>query len=106
MPVWAWILIALVAVVAVAMIVWMLSRQRKREALREKFGPEYERTVRERDSRRAAESELQDRERRREELNIRPLAPVARARYADEWGGVRRSSSTTQPPPSSMRTAS
>jgi hypothetical protein len=42
--------------------------------------------VRERDSRRAAESELQDRERRREE--IRPLAPVARARYADEWGRV------------------
>jgi hypothetical protein len=88
MPVWAWILIAVVAVVAVASIVWMLSKQRKREALQGKFGPEYDRTVRERDSRRAAESELQDRERRREELDIRPLAPLSRARYADEWGGV------------------
>jgi hypothetical protein len=88
MPAWAWILITVAAVVVVASIVWMLSKQRKREALRGRFGPEYDRTVRERDSRRAAESELQDRERRREELDIRPLAPVARARYADEWGGV------------------
>ena len=89
MPAWAWILITVVAVVAaVASIVWLLSKQRKREALQGRFGPEYDRTVRERDSRRAAESELQDRERRREELDIRPLAPLARARYADEWGGV------------------
>ena len=87
MPAWAWILITVVAVVAaVASIVWLLSKQRKREALQGRFGPEYDRTVRERDSRRAAESELQDRERRREELDIRPLAPLARARYADEWG--------------------
>jgi hypothetical protein len=88
MPAWAWIAIIVLAIVAVASIVWMLSKQRKREALQGKFGPEYDRTVRERDSRRAAESELQDRERRREELDIRPLAPVARARYVDEWGGV------------------
>ena len=87
MPAWAWILITVVAVVAVGSIVWMLSK-RRREALQERFGPEYERTVRERDSRRAAESELQHREKRREELDIRPLAPVARARYVDEWGGV------------------
>jgi hypothetical protein len=66
----------------------MFSKQRKREALRGRFGPEYDRTVRDSDSRRAAESELQARERRREELDIRSLAPVARARYADEWGAV------------------
>ena len=88
MPAWAWIVIIVLAIVVVASIVWMLMKQRRREALRGRFGPEYDRTVRERDSRRAAESELQDRERRREELEIRQLAPVARARYADEWGGV------------------
>jgi hypothetical protein len=88
MPAWAWIAIIVLAIVAVASIIWILTKQRKREALRGKFGPEYDRTVQERDSRRAAESELQDRERRREELEIRPLAPVARARYVDEWGAV------------------
>jgi hypothetical protein len=88
MPAWVWIAIIVLAIVAVASIIWMLTKQRKREALRGKFGPEYDRTVQERDSRRAAESELQDRERRREELEIRPLAPVPRARYVDEWGAV------------------
>jgi hypothetical protein len=88
MPAWAWIAIIVLAIVAVASIIWILTKQRKREALRGKFGPEYDRTVQERDSRRAAESELQDRQRRRQELEIRPLAPVARARYVDEWGAV------------------
>jgi hypothetical protein len=88
MPVWVWISIIVVAIVVLAAIVWMLSKRRKREALQGQFGPEYDRTVRERDSRRAAESELQERQRRREEFEIRPLAPLARARYADEWGGV------------------
>jgi len=88
MPTWAWIVIIVLAVVVVAAIVWVLVKRRKREELRGTFGPEYDRTVRERDSRRAAESELQERQRRREELDIRPLAPLARTRYADEWTGV------------------
>ena len=88
MPAWAWILITVVAVVAVGSIVWMLSKQRRREALQERFGPEYERTVRERDSRRAAESELQHREKRREELDIRPLAPVGTRSPRRRVGGV------------------
>jgi hypothetical protein len=88
MPAWAWILIIVLAIVVLAAIVWVRAKRRKREALRGTFGPEYDRTVRERDSRRAAESELQERQRRREDLEIRPLAPLARARYADEWSGV------------------
>jgi hypothetical protein len=36
-------------------------------------------------SRRKAESQLADRQRRREQLEIRPLAPEARTRFAEEW---------------------
>jgi hypothetical protein len=88
MPAWAWILILVVAVVVIAAIAWSISRKRRRDGLREQFGPEYERTVNERESRRAAESELQDRRERREQLDIRPLTPAAQSRYAADWRNV------------------
>jgi hypothetical protein len=88
MPTWTWVLIIALAIVVLAAIAWVLVKRRRRRALQGTFGPEYDRTVRERDSRRAAESELQERQRRREELKIRSLTPLARTRYADEWHGV------------------
>jgi hypothetical protein len=87
MPAWVWVIIAIVVIVAVALAVWAATRKRRTESLRQQFGPEYDRTVEETD-RREAESELERRRRRREELDIRPLAPGARTRYADEWRAV------------------
>jgi hypothetical protein len=89
MDTWVWIVIA-VAVVAVVVLLamWLAARKRRTSQLREGFGPEYERTVDEVGSRRKAESELSDREKRREELDIRPLAPGARDRFADRWRTV------------------
>jgi hypothetical protein len=75
-------------VLVVAAIVGALTvgyRMRRRQALHEKFGEEYERLVREHDSRSGAEKELRERERRHAELDLRPLTPEARDRYADEW---------------------
>jgi hypothetical protein len=88
MPAWAWILIIVAAVVVIAAIAWSIARGRRRRSLREQFGPEYDRTVDDRDSRRAAESELQDRRDRRDELDIRPLTAAAQSRYAADWRGV------------------
>jgi hypothetical protein len=89
MDAWIWIVIA-AAVVAVVLLAlwWAASRKRRTDHLREGFGPEYDRTVEEAGSRRRAESELSDREHRREELDIRPLAPGARDRFADRWSPV------------------
>jgi hypothetical protein len=88
MPVWGWILIA-IAVVAVIAVLAALSLARRRSAgLRRRFGPEYDHTVDAADSRRAAEAELSARERRRAELDIRPLDAAARERYADSWQRV------------------
>jgi hypothetical protein len=89
MDTWVWILIA-AAVVAVVLlaIAWAAARKRRSSHLREGFGPEYDRTVEEAGSRRRAESELSDREKRREELDIRPLAPGTRDRFADRWRTV------------------
>src|SRR5439155_6404839 len=53
--------------------------------LQEQFGPEYNRVLDDSESRREAEGELTERERRREELDIRPLPSVARRRYLAAW---------------------
>ena len=85
MPTWAWILIAVAAVVVVALIVWSALRTRRTRTLREGFGPEYDRTVADAPSRREAETELSERQKRREELDIQPLSPEARDGYANSW---------------------
>ena len=54
MPVWAWILIAVV-VVGVAAAAY---RQRRTRALRDRFGPEYERAMTEQGGRRKGEEAL------------------------------------------------
>lgn len=87
MPVWGWILIGVGAVVLVALAWLGMDRQRSRR-LQEKFGPEYGRTVSERGDRRAAESELREREQVRDQLEIRPLSPSQRERYGREWERV------------------
>jgi hypothetical protein len=85
---WIWVVIAVVVIAVIAIVAWYAARRRRTEGLRRQFGPEYDRTVDETGRPRAAESELEERRRRREELDIRPLAPGARARYADEWRDV------------------
>jgi hypothetical protein len=61
---------------------------RRRRHLREQFGPEYDRLVESEQGRRAAEAELRERERRHDELEIRPLDPAARESYASEWARI------------------
>ena len=85
MPNWAWIVIVIGAVVVLAAIAWSAYNTRRRRGLQERFGSEYDRTVADAPSRREAESDLAERQKRREELDIRPLAPEARDRYASEW---------------------
>lgn len=91
MPVWGWILIAaaIVVIAAVAILVTRSANSRKRtERLKERFGPEYERTVGEAGEQSGAEDELAARERKRDKLDIIPLSPGAREKYADSWRTV------------------
>jgi hypothetical protein len=85
MATWVWIVIAIAAVVVLALVLWSALRARRTRTLREGFGPEYERTVADAPSKREAEGELLERQKRRDELDVRPLDPAARERYAEEW---------------------
>jgi hypothetical protein len=84
-PTWGWIVIAVAAVVVLAAIAWSAYKSRRRKGLQDRFGREYDRTVADAPSRREAESDLAERQKRRDELEIRPLEQQARDRYASEW---------------------
>src|SRR5262245_24649888 len=85
MSTWVWIVIAVVAVVAVLAIVWNAMRAKRSRALQGTFGNEYDRAVDEAGGRRAAERELRERQKQRDELDIRPLSPESRERYVRRW---------------------
>ncbi|MEU1385804.1 MULTISPECIES: hypothetical protein [unclassified Nonomuraea] len=83
-----WVAVVVVAVVALAAVGYVVLQQQRRSRLRERFGPEYERTVAESDNRREAERELIAREQRHSELDIRPLPEETRDAYATRWTEV------------------
>ncbi|MET9419708.1 hypothetical protein ABZY06_03075 [Streptomyces sp. NPDC006540] len=74
-----------VVVAALVALGWYTARRRR---LRERFGPEYERTVEDAGSQSAADRELSAREKRHDALDIKPLSPSARDRYAHDWQKV------------------
>ncbi len=81
------VVLVIVVVVLAALVAFAITYARRR-ALRERFGPEYERLVAEQNSRSAAEHELRERERRHAELDLHPLPESSRAGYAAEWADV------------------
>lgn len=77
-----------IVVIVVAAVLLVLTTVNRRRRLRERFGPEYDRAVTERGSKREAEAELSEREKHVRELDIRPLSATARNQYQSEWTAV------------------
>ena len=84
MDTWVWIVIALAAIVLVG-VVWSATRSRRTRALKDTFGREYDRTVEQAGGKRDAERELRERQKRHEQLDIRPLSAESRDRYVRQW---------------------
>jgi hypothetical protein len=79
------IVIGVLVALAVIVIAFVLVQKRRSEELRGKFGPEYERLVRQHGDARHAERELGDRIQRVQQLHIKPLSAEHRNRFADAW---------------------
>ena len=77
----------IVAVIVVALVIGALTMARRRK-LKQRFGPEYDRVAGEMRSRRKADAELAERERRVHSLDIHPLDETARVKYAGEWTAI------------------
>jgi len=68
-----------------AIVIWVAFRRRHTELLRERFGAEYDRAVSIKGNRARAEADLDDRTRRVEELEIRPLTVGEASTLQAEW---------------------
>lgn len=79
------ILIAVVGLIVAGIIAWTASRAIRSRKLREKYGPEYDYTMRKVGDRRAAEEALEDRAKRVSKLNIRALEPDEWEHYHERW---------------------
>jgi hypothetical protein len=88
MDTWIWILIAAVVIIIVGGLFLVAMQQRRRQQLREGFGSEYDRVVADAPSKREAETELLERQKRHEELELRPLGEEDRRRYLRDWDAV------------------
>lgn len=88
MPTVAVVVIVLVVILLLCAVGFVVRVQAHRRGLRERFGPEYDRAVERYDSTREAEQELLARQKRHDELKIRPLEPETRERYITEWRQV------------------
>jgi FtsZ-interacting cell division protein ZipA len=76
------IIVVVIVVIAAVAGVAMAGRRRR---LQQRFGPEYDRAVEQKDSRMQAETELAERQRRVRKYNITPLSPEARSNYLAQW---------------------
>lgn len=78
------IAVIVVAIIALVIIVWAVVRHRRRVELRQRFGPEYDRTLREHGVG-GAETVLTQREKRVEKFSIRELTVDERERFITDW---------------------
>jgi hypothetical protein len=85
---WLWIVLVLVVLVVAVLVASAWVRRRRSHILQEGFGPEYDLTVHRAGNQTRAEAELRERQRRRDELELRPLAPIARRGYLEAWHGT------------------
>lgn len=85
MPTWGWVVLVLAVVVVLGVLLLGRRRAARRAALRERFGPEYDRAVREGHDRRAVEQHLEQVSQRRDELHITELTTEAAAGYRGRW---------------------
>lgn len=87
----AGVIVALIVIVVILVILFAVVRRRRTETsqnLRGKFGPEYDRTVKQTGSRRKAEQELQERQERVSSLQLHALSDQQRQSFNDRWRDV------------------
>ena len=82
-----------VALIVMGLIVlglaaWYFARQKQTQRLRERFGPEYDQTVKTLQSQQRAETELSQREKRVRKYNITALPQSERAEYQKNWRAI------------------
>ena len=82
------LIVAVIAAIAVALLALWFVQSRRRAHLRTRFGPEYDRAIRETGNVNKAETILSDRERRIEKLQLRALSAEEAGRFSTTWRAI------------------
>ena len=82
------ILAIVLIALAVAAVTWLVVQKQKSTKLRRRFGPEYDRAIKEYGGRTKAEAELNKREQRVAGLNIIPITAAEAARFSNAWSSL------------------
>jgi FtsZ-interacting cell division protein ZipA len=82
------IAVAIVVVVAIVLVGYRMARRNRTEQLRKQYGPEYDRALDQTDSQREAESDLRDRAKRHEKLELRSLDSSERDDFERRWADI------------------
>jgi hypothetical protein len=82
------IVVAVAVVLVAAAVALLLTRRRHSDALRARFGPEYERTVASAGKVGAAERILDERAKRVARFNLRPISADEAQRFTNSWKTV------------------
>lgn len=87
-PIWIWVALGVVALLIVAGLIARGARRSRSDALREKFGNEYDHAVTQAGSRKRAEQDLIARAEQVRKYNIVPLDASDRDRFRRDWQRV------------------
>lgn len=82
------IAVVLVLMIMGAILGLIFARRKRSERFHDQFGPEYDRTVQTMGNEKKAQTELDERRKHVETLNIRPLSISERERYLADWTAV------------------
>jgi FtsZ-interacting cell division protein ZipA len=82
------LIVIVIAVLAVLAAAFAVMRVRRSKALRERFGPEYERAMVETGARTKAEAELAEREKRVKQFELHDLPAQEADRFVHSWKAV------------------
>ena len=91
MAMWLWVVIVVIAAAVVLGVLATALRARRTRQLKGRFGPEYDRVAADAPTRREAESELREREQRREQFQLRPLDQRKADQYRSRWQNLQAS---------------
>lgn len=81
-------IVAILVIAALAIAGIFMWRKRRSQVLRQRFGPEYDRVLRQEGNRTKAENVLEYRQQRLEKFHLRAIDPNQRAQFASRWNAV------------------
>jgi hypothetical protein len=88
MATWIWVIIIIAVAIVVALAATAVARKSRTAALRRQFGPEYDRTLSATEDQQVAEAALRERQRKRAQLDVKPLSSASRTRFAEDWRDI------------------